>query len=47
MIKQGKLKNKKNYNSFHRNIQEFAVNRPQKKKKRKKRKVQILFANQY
>ena len=32
MIKQRKLKYKKNFNkSFHRNIHEFAVSRPQKK----------------
>ena len=31
---------------FHKNIDEFAVSRPQKKKKKKeKKKVQILFAN--
>ena len=35
MIKQRKLKCKKNYNSFHRNIHDFAVSRPQKKKKKK------------
>ena len=43
MIKQEKLKNKKNYNSFHRNIQEFAVNRPQKKKKEKKEKCKSFL----
>ena len=33
MIKQGKLKYKKNFDKrFHRNIHEFAVSRPQKKK---------------
>ena len=54
MIKQRKLKHKKNFDKrFHRNIHEFAVSRPQKKKqtkktkKKKERKVQILFANQY
>ena len=46
MIKQRKLKYKKNFDKrFHINIHEFAVSRPQKKKK--ERKVQILFANQY
>ena len=39
MKKQRKLKYKKNFNkSFHRNIHEFSVGRPQKKKKRKKKK---------
>ena len=36
MIKQRKLKHKKNFDKrFHRNIYEFAVCRPQKKKKEK------------
>ena len=36
MIKQRKLKYKKNFHKrFHRNIHEFAVSRPQKKKKEK------------
>ena len=48
MIKQRKLKYKKNFvKRFYRNIHEFAVNIPQKKKIKKERKVQILFANQY
>ena len=35
MIKQRKIKYKKNFNKrFHRNIHEFAVSRPQKKKKK-------------
>ena len=39
MIKQRKLKYKKNFDkSFHRNIHEFAVSRPQKKEKEKKEK---------
>ena len=44
MIKQRKLDYKKNFDKrFPRNIHEFAVNRSQKEK----RKVQIIFANQY
>ena len=46
MIKQRKLDYKKNFDKrFHRNIHEFDVSRPQKKKR--KGKVQIIFANQY
>ena len=46
MKKQIKLKYKKNFDKrFHKNIHEFAVSRAQKKKK--ERKVQFLFANQY
>ena len=38
MIKQRKLKYKKNFNkSFHRNFHEFGVSRPQKRKKKKKK----------
>ena len=55
MIKQRKLKHKKNFDKrFHKIIHEFAVSRHQKKtkknkkkKKKKKRKVQVLFGNQY
>ena len=49
MIMQRKLKYKKNVDKrFHRNIHEFPVGRPQKKKRNKiKRKVKVLFANQY
>ena len=46
MIKQGKLKYKKNFDeSFYRNIHGFAEWISQKKEKEKE--VQILFANQY
>ena len=38
MTKQRKLKYKKNYDSFHRNIHEFAVSRPQKKPQKKQTK---------
>ena len=41
MIKQRKLKHKKNFDKgFHRNNHEFAVSRPQKKKQKKKNKKQ-------
>ena len=40
MTKQRKLKYKKNYDSFHRNIHEFAVSRPQKKPKKNKQRKQ-------
>ena len=47
MIKQRKLKYKKNFvKRFYRNIHEFAVNIPQKKKKERK-KSSNPFANQY
>ena len=43
MIKQRKLKYKKNFDKrFHRNIHEFAVSRPQKKKKKEKFKSFLL-----
>ena len=48
MIKQRKLKHKKNFDKrFHRNIHEFAVSRPQKKKKRKRNMKQqfIILQN--
>ena len=39
MIKQRKLKHKKNFDKrFHRNIHEFAVSRSQKKKRKKRKK---------
>ena len=39
MKKQRKLKHKRNFDKrFHRNIQEFAISRPQKKKRKKTRK---------
>ena len=59
MIKQRKLNYKKNFDKrFLRNIHEFAVSRPQKKQTNKqtnkktkdkkiKRKVQVVFTNQY
>ena len=44
MITQRKLKHKKNFDKrFHRNIHEFAVSRPQGKKKKKKKRKREKF----
>ena len=44
MIKQRKLKYKKNFDKrFHKNIHEFAVSRPQKKKNKKKGKLKFFL----
>ena len=44
MIKQRKLKYKKNFvKRFYRNIHEFAVNIPQKKKKKERKKSSNPF----
>ena len=46
MIKQRKLKHKKNFDKrFHRNIHEFAVSRPQKKKKKKEKFKSFLLTS--
>ena len=46
MIKQRKLKYQKNFNKrFHRNIHEFAVSRPHKKKKKKEKLKSFLLTN--
>ena len=44
MIKQRKLKHKKNFDKkFHRNIHEFSVSRLQKKRKKKKERKKEKF----
>ena len=45
MIKKRKLKQKKNFDKrFHRNIREFAVSRPLKKKRKEKFKSFLLIS---
>ena len=45
MINQSKQKHKNNFNErFHRNIHEFAISRPQKKKKKKGKKSANPFS---